>query len=130
MKKLLSVILAISLFSNVAMADCDFSTGVVKQADGSFLYTKDCHIAVGKMKQDLDVANKQVDLLNKAIELKDLAMSKSTERLNLWMDTSYKLEDRMNKIDQLERKNQWLFFGLGVVTTAAAVWGAGQLAHK
>lgn len=126
MKKLISTILIVSCLSNVALADCDFST-VTKLEDGSYKYSKECHIKVGEMKRDLDIANKQVKLLNDSLELKDLALSKSNERIALWMDTTYKLEDRLNKIDELRSKNNWIYFGLGAVFTGLAVWGAGQL---
>lgn len=109
------------------MADCDFSTGIKPNPDGSYTYTKECHIKVGEIKQDLDVTKTQVVELKKAIELKDLALKLSDERVNLWMDTSLKLETRLNKIEDLKSKNELLYFGLGVATTVLAVWAAGQL---
>lgn len=127
MKKLLSTILALSLFSNVAFAECNWKTDIEVLSDGRRAYSTECHVKVGEMKRDLETANQQVVVLTKAIELKDLAYAKSNERLELWMNTTYKLEDRLNKIDSLQAKNSWLMFGLGVVVTSAAVWGAGQL---
>lgn len=130
MKKTISTILAMCMISNVALADCNFATDIETLPDGRRAYSKECHIKVGEMKRDLEIANKQVETLNKAIELKDLAMAKSNERVELWMNTTYKLEDRLNKIDSLQSKNNWIMFGLGVVVTGAAVWGAGQLVRK
>lgn len=114
---------------NSALADCDFSTGITKQSDGKFLYLKECHIAVGQMKIDLDAANVQLEEYRKAIDLKDLALVKTNERSNLWMDTTFKLQDRMNTVDSLKSKNEIIYFGVGILFTGLAVWGAGQLAH-
>lgn len=126
MKKI-SLLVLLSFISNVALADCDWSTGVTKLPDGSFKYSAECHIKVGETVRDLDIAKNQIVDYKKAIELKDLALQKSDERVNLWMDTSYKLQDRMAAIDSIQSKNNWLHFGLGVVFTGLAVWGAGQL---
>lgn len=127
MKKLISTVLAMCMISNVALAECNWKTDIETLPDGRRAYSTECHIKVGEMKRDLETANQQVVVLTKAIELKDLAYAKSNERLELWMNTTYKLEDRLNKIDSLQAKNSWLMFGLGVVVTSAAVWGAGQL---
>lgn len=130
MKKLIAMLMITLTFSNAANAACDFSTGISKNADGTYTYSKDCHVAVGQMKYDLEAANKQVDDYKRVIELKDLALTKSNERADLWMEASFKLQDRMNTIDDMKSKNQWLMFGLGVLTTGLAVWGAGQLVRR
>lgn len=129
MKRFISVCLVFFTISNAAFADCDFSTGITKQPDGSFLYTKDCHLKVGEMKRDLEAANTQIVEYKKVIELKDLALSKSNERADLWMNASFKLQDRMNAVDDLKTRNQLLLFLSGVAFTSLAVWGAGQLAR-
>lgn len=126
-QKLTSLLLISCFISNVSLAECNFSTGVTRLEDGSYKYSKECHIKVGEMKQDLEIANKQVEQLNKVIELKDLALSKSNERVALWMDTTYKLEDRLNKIEELQSKNHFLYFGLGVVTAIGAAYAASKL---
>lgn len=130
MKKIISTILiAVTLLSTSAMADCDYSK-IVKNVDGSYTYSKELHICVGEMKRDLDAATVQLGEYKKVIELKDLALTKANERADLWMNTSFKLQDRMNTIDELKSKNQYLAFGLGIVLTSLAVYGAGQLAHR
>lgn len=130
MKKLIAALLLVVSFTNVASAACDFSTGITKNDNGSYTYTKECHVAVGEMKRDLDSATVQLGEYKKAIELKDLALSKSNANADLWMNTSFKLQDRMNAVDELKSKNQVLAFGLGILVTGLAVWGAGQLVHK
>lgn len=125
MKKL---IVALLLISNVASAECNFKLGYgVTKVDGGYLYTPECHVAVGQVKQDLEMVTTQLGEYKKAIELKDLALSKANERADLWSDTSIKLQDRMNAVDQFKASNQMLTFLLGVGVAGLAVWGAGQL---
>lgn len=126
MKKLISYSLLIMMSANIALADCDYSK-VVKNGDGTFTYTKELHICVGQMKQDLEIATSQIVDYKKAIELKDLAIKLSGDRSDLWMNTSFKLQDRMNTIEDLKSKNNWLYYGLGIASGFVAVWAAGQL---
>lgn len=130
MKKLISFMIMLCFMSNLAFAECDFKTGITPLGDGSFKYSGECHRKVGDLVQDNKTKETQIADLFKAIELKDLAIQKSDQRAQLWMDTSYKLEDRLNKIDSISSKNSILYFGLGMVFTGLAVWGAGQLVRK
>ena len=125
-KKSVLVLVAMSLFSNLAFGECDFSTGITPLSDGGYRYSKECHIKVGENKRDLDIANKQVENLNKALDLKTLALDKSDQRIDLWRDTTFRLEDRINKIDDTYKANQWLYFGLGALTMFAAGYVAAK----
>jgi hypothetical protein len=128
MKKALCLTVALSLFANVAFADCDYSK-IVKNQDGTYTYSKELHICVGQMRQDLESVTAQLGEYKKAIELKDLALTKANENADIWMNASFKLQDRMSAIDDLKSKNQTLMFVAGVIFTSLAVWGAGHLAH-
>jgi hypothetical protein len=130
MKKLIASVMVFMTFSSSAFATCDFSTGVTKNDNGSYTYTKECHVAVGQMKNDLETANGQIVEYKKVIELKDLAITKSDQRADMWMDSSFKLQDRLNTVDELKSKNQYLAFALGILVTGLAVYGAGQLRAK
>jgi hypothetical protein len=127
MKRLTATILALSLCSQTALADCDFSKEIEKLPDGRFAYSSQCHKAVGKMVQDLEDREAQVAEQRKTINLKDLMVTKEHERAQLWMDTSFKVEDRLNSLEKMKRDNELLYFFLGVGLTGLSVWGAGQL---
>lgn len=120
MKKFLAGFLAMMMFSNVALAECDFSTGITKNENGTFTYSRECHLKVGEIRQDLSIAQGQNLKLIQALDLKDLALSKADQRADMWMNTSLKLEEKVNTIDQMRSTNQWLYFGLGVLTVFAA----------
>lgn len=130
MRLIIAMILVFALTCRIALAECDYSTGITVLSDGGYRYTKECHIAVGTMKRDLEAANKQVDSYKEAFTLKDLALGDANQRAIMWKDTSLQLQDRMSKIDELESKNKFLYIGLGILITGAAVYGAGQLRGK
>ena len=110
-----------------ALAECDFTDGKgVNKVDGGYLYSKECHTAVGQIKYDLGVANTQITLLNKSLDLKDLALTKADQRADLWQTATFKLEDRINTIDQMRSTNNWMYFGLGVLTVFVAGYAARQ----
>lgn len=109
-----------------ALAECDFATGITK-VEGGYLYTTECHKKVGKVVADLKDREEQVAKLNETIKLKDLALDFSDKRNTKLMETVTKMDDKLDSIDRYNSTSKWLHFGLGVVVTGLAVWGAGQL---
>ncbi|CAK0741607.1 conserved hypothetical protein [Azospirillaceae bacterium] len=114
------------LLSQVALGDCDW-TRITKNGDGTFTYSKELHVCVGTLVQDNKAKITQVEELNKALSMKDLALEVADKRTQNWMDTSTKLEDRVQKIDSLEKKNELVYFGFGVLTAVAAGWMAAKI---
>lgn len=129
MKKLIATLLIALSLTNVALADCDYSK-LVHNADGTVTYSKELHICVGQMKADLASANSQIADYKQAITLKDLALTKSEQRGDMWMTQSFTLQDRLDKVEDYKSKNEIIYFVGGVLLTGLAVWGAGQLAHR
>lgn len=125
MKKLFNIVLALS-FSLNCFADCDFKTGIKQEPDGSRLYTEACHIKVGEMKRDLEVSQKQNADYIQAIKFKDLAIQHADEREKNWMETSQKMQNRIEQIDKLRKQQEWIYYGLGVLT----VVGLGFAVHQ
>lgn len=121
MMKFISAILAVAMFSNVAFADCDFTSGkgVNKLPDGNYEYSKECHIAVGQLVEDNKTKDIQLKDLGLALSAKDLALQASDQRTQLWMDTTFKLEKNINAMDSLRKTNDWVYFGLGALTVIA-----------
>jgi hypothetical protein len=123
--KFFTSILVLFCMTINAFADCDWSQ-IKKNPDNTFTYSEPLHLCVGKLVQDNKVKTQQIADLTKALTMKDLSIKASDDRANLWMSTSEKLEDRVNKLDSMEKKNEWLYFGLGALT----VLGAGYTAAK
>lgn len=128
MKKIISILVIISLlFPTMAFADCDFSTGITKGSNDTYVYTKECHVRVGQMVQDVKDKDTKVNDLLQAITLKDLAITAADKRAQLWNDTSIKLEERIQKVDSLTSSNGVLYFSLGVLTTIATAWAIARV---
>jgi len=129
MKLFIACLIMFAFTITSAFADCDY-TKIKDNGDGTYTYSRELHICVGNMKKDLAAANAQVESYAKVIELKDLALVKANERIALWQDTAWKLQDRMSTIDNLENKNHILYFALGILVTGAAVYGASKLVSR
>lgn len=126
MERVISLLVVFSLFSSLGYADCDYSK-IVKNNDGTYTYSPSLNLCVGQLVQDDNTKTQQVKDLNQAVTLKDLAITKSDARAENWMNTSLKLEQNIQKENTLKRDNEWLFFGLGVLATGLATFGAAQL---
>ena len=120
MKKLICILL---LFSSIAQADCDWAKGITPGPNNTYIYSLDCHIAVGQLVK----SNKD---LTAAIQLKDLAIANSDARVALWEKTSDDELDKLNKLESDQKMSQWLYFGLGVATTFLAGYTAAKLAGR
>jgi hypothetical protein len=130
MRSLIISILLVCFSCNVCLASsCDWST-IKTLPDGGYEYSPALNLCVGNLVQQNGVLTQQVSDLGKAITLKDLALTQSDQRAQLWSDTSGKLEDRLSKVDSLEKSNNILYFGLGVLLTFGAAYAAGQLIHR
>ena len=128
MKKAISlVLLAALMLPTTAQAGCNFSKDIQPGPNNTFIYSEACHKQVGQLVQDNQVKTQQVADLTKAISLKDLSLQESDRRATLWMDTSGKLEERLQKVDSLEKTNEFIYLGLGVLATGIAAYTASKL---
>jgi hypothetical protein len=125
-----NTLVILSIFSQSAFADCDFSKGITAGPNKTFVYTEVCHQKVGSLVQDDKVKEQQIQDLTKAISLKDLALQDSDKRASDWSSTSATLEKRLQEVDKLEESNKILYFGLGVLTTFLAGYAAAKLVAK
>lgn len=128
MKKIIALVAALSVFSSTCFATCDWSK-ITKNPDGTYVYSQALNLCVGQTVQDNSTKDKQIQDYKKAIDLKDLAITKSDARAQNWMDTSLKLEDNVQKMDSYKKQNEWIYFILGVVATSLAGITAAQLSR-
>jgi hypothetical protein len=115
------------LFTSLAYASCDFSKDIRSNPDGSFTYSRACHIEAGKAINSVSIMEERILGLEKKLELKDLMITRYDDRAQLWMDTSFKLNDRLQTYESLKATDRWTSFGLGVIMTVVSVWAAGQI---
>lgn len=92
-----------------------------------YAYPVDCHIDYGRLRKAEPLYKEQAKELRKSIEMKDLALAVANERVDNWQKTTYKLEDKLLKLEKNCDRMKWVYFGLGILATGAAVYAAGQL---
>ena len=94
---------------------------------GNFVYSESCHVEFGKLRYAEKERQKQVEHLEESIRLKDLALDISNKRIENWQEATYKVEDRLIKMEQNSQRVNMVYFGLGVLLMGTATWAAGQL---
>lgn len=133
---MIKLLLALSLISSSAFATsittndgtvCDFSK-IVSNKDGTYTYPQNLHVCVGKIINDGKAKDAQIADDKKAINLYQLTIQTEEQRIQNWIATSTQLESRVEKVSDLEKTNEWLYFGLGVLATAAAAYTGEKLA--
>jgi succinylglutamate desuccinylase len=94
---------------------------------GNFIYSEACHIEFGKLRMIEKERQSQIDHLKQSLSLKDLALDFSNKRIENWQEATYRVEDRLLKMEQNSQKINWVYFGLGVIVMGGATWAAAQL---
>ena len=122
MKYLLILLLVVQS----AFGSCDWSK-IEKGKDGNFIYSPELHLCVGKLVEQDKLREEQVASLNKAITLKDLAVTKVEARAEMWRTTAFSLEDQMLSRQKYSVYRDWTFFGLGILAMGLSVWSAGHI---
>jgi hypothetical protein len=110
----------------VALAKCDWKS--IKKQGEYYLYPKECDIEVGKLVLKEKERKAQVKKLNETIKLKDLALNEADKRIDLWRDTTYKMEDRILKQKTYNKYTNWAYYGLGVLSVVLGGYAIGQAA--
>ena len=133
--KILSLILALSLLSSAAFGTvttlpdgtvCDWSK-TIHNADGTVTYPASLHMCVGKVVQDDAVQTQKVADLTKAVNLYQLTIQTDEQRIQNLMVTLNTVQDRVDKAEDLQKKNELLYIGLGVLGTCAAAYVANKV---
>ena len=115
------------LVNQQSLANCKPKEDIREIGINSYLYKVDCHVDYGRLRKAEPLYKEQVKELKKSIEMKDLALKYSNERIENWKKTTYKLEDKMFKLEKNNEKIKWIYFGLGIAVMGGAVYAAGQL---
>ncbi len=132
---MIKLILALSLISSSTFATtvttndgtiCDFSK-IVNNTDGSKTYPANLHICVGKIINDSKAKDAQIADDKKAINLYQLTIQTDETRIQNWIAASTNLESRVEKVNDLQKDNGLLYFGLGFVAACAAAYSFNQV---
>ena len=115
-KKIVSVIL---IFSSISYGDCDWKT-ISKTSDG-YLYSKECHLAVGKSLDELDIKRQQSDLYKNSSELFKQAYELEKQRSDLWYKQSQELEKTIRQEKMFSEIQKIAYFSLGSFIMYSAI---------
>ncbi|HXN74903.1 MAG TPA: hypothetical protein VN855_00240 [Candidatus Acidoferrum sp.] len=126
MKILFYILLSLLLVVTNVYANCDW-TAIKKNTDGTYVYTESLHLCVGQLVQDSKTNTQIISDLTKALSMKDLALKSSDQRANLWNDTSEKLEARLQKVDSLQKQNEFFYFICGIGAAVAVGYVTAKL---
>ena len=118
----------VSMSTQIQAGSCNPKVDIVQNpSTGNFIYSEDCHIEFGKLRMIEKERQTQIDHLQESLRLKDLALDFSNKRIENWQQATYKVEDRLLKMEQNSEKINWIYFGLGVIVMGGATWTAAQL---
>jgi hypothetical protein len=119
------VYLVTSLFLATAQAiDCDYST-IKKLENGSYEYSKNCHIHIGQKLEELDLRQEQVKHLGLSTDYYKKAYEMQEDRVNSWMKTSLELDKELQAQKKFSDWEKAAYFGLGILV----MYGAAQAAR-
>ena len=130
MKKLIALLLLFVSTFNIAFADCDFNTGITAGPNKTFIYTEACHQKVGLLVQQNASLTTQVADYQKAIQLKDLALTAEDSRVQMWEKSSLDEQQRLMTISADQKHNDFLYFGLGILATIGTGFAVAKLVGK
>lgn len=124
MKKII-LLFTFLVTTQLIASECNWNS--ITEKDSKYIYTPECHLKVGELIKEEKKREKQVEELKKSIELKELALDISDQRIMKWRNEAYSQNQALERSYKYSKYNDLLYFGLGIVTTSLAVWGAGQL---
>ncbi len=127
MKKI-SLFILLFFLPQTVLSNCDW-TQIKKNSDNTYTYSEELHLCVGKLVQDDKVKDQQIIDLTAAIQLKDLAIKMSDERVSLWEKTADDEMSRLNTIEKDRKTSDWISFGLGALTVIGAAYVVHAVNH-
>lgn len=119
--------MTVLLASQSVLANCNPKDIYKDTQKNVYVYPVDCHIEFGQLRQNEEERKKQIEHLKESIKLKDLAIDTSNSRIEIWQAATYKVEDRLLKIEKNNDRMKWIYFGLGILVMTGATYGASQL---
>ena len=114
-----ALILIFILVSSVSHADCDWKT-IAKTQEG-YLYSRECHIEVGKTVEELDIKRKQSDMFRQSSDLFKQSYELEKERADLWYKEARDLEKSLSSKKSYVELQQIAYFSLGLLAMYGAV---------
>lgn len=114
-----TLIALIFMFNSYSYGACDWKT-IVKTNDG-YLYTRECHIEVGKSLDELEIKRQQVELFRQSSDYFRQSYEFEKQRSDLWYKEAQDLEKRLKNNKVYSDLEKAAYFTLGVFVMYGAV---------
>lgn len=138
--KFCSIILAVTLTSEAALAGCPPVLHLFPQEPApceGYLFSPEKEHELRLLNEDhkfvlqeLDLRQKQVDKLQQSVNLLEDVAKKEQEKSELWRAKAEDSTKKYMEVDESRGRRDLIFLIGGVVLTVAAGWAIGQAAHK
>lgn len=113
------IFLVFFIFNQIAFADCDWKT--ISKANDGYLYSRDCHIEVGRSLEELSLKKQQVDLFRQSSDSFRQAYELEKQRSDLWYKEAQDLEKTYRSQRNFSDLERYAYFALGVFAMYGAV---------
>lgn len=118
-RQILGFALALSLAMPAYGTECKTSD-LKHNADGTVLYTKDCHKRVGEIVEELELRQEQVKKLNLSVDFYKQGYDIQDQRAKDWMNTSIQLDKELQRQKTFSSLEKVGYFVLGVLVVGVA----------
>lgn len=124
--------LVVVLFSiNVSATECKEAVTLINEGQKAectgFLFSPDAEKKASQAYDDAKHYKELSELLHRRSELTNQEIKILDERLKLYQDQSHLLAQEVQKKEKEDFWQKTLYFGLGIVATSVAIYGAAQL---
>lgn len=109
----------IFVFSLISNAECDWKS--IIKTDNGYLYSKECHVLVGKSLQELEIKRQQSDLFRNSSEMFKQSYELEKERSSLWYKEAQDLEKSIQNRKEYSDLEKVTYFTLGVFVMYGAI---------
>jgi hypothetical protein len=129
--KLINFLVVVLFSINVIATDCKESVTLINEGQKAectgFLFSPDAEKKASQAYDDAKYYKELSDLLHKRSQLSNEEIKVMDERLKLYQDQSHLLAQEVQKKEKEDFWQKTLYFGLGILATGIAFYGAGQL---
>lgn len=129
MRALLIFLLMFS--NNVFASDCKEAVKLLKEGEKAectgFLFSPEAEKKASQAYDDVKYYKDLSELLHKRNQLTNEEIKILDERLKLYQDQSHLLAEQVNKKEREDFWQKTLYFGMGILATSIAVYGASKL---
>lgn len=115
----------------VFAADCKDAVKLIKEGEKAectgFLFSPDAEKKASQAHDDVKYYKDLSELLRKRNQLTNEEIKVLDERLKLYQDQSHLLAEQLNKKEREDFWQKTIYFGMGILATSIAVYGASKL---